>query len=68
MDPIELPAGMELVETKPESAAIDVDQINVAPPPRRPRPSRVVEEAVDDEPLVQIETGKPRSADSVENA
>jgi ribonuclease E len=68
MDPIELPAGMELVETKPESAAVSAEPINLAPPPRQSRPSRVVEETVDDEPLVQIETGKPRSTDSVENA
>ncbi|MGD8790063.1 MAG: Rne/Rng family ribonuclease [Burkholderiales bacterium] len=59
MEPVELPADMELVETRPDAVAdapVALDE--ESEPVRRPRRPRVEEEqAATDEPLIQIETG-----------
>ena len=71
---IELPAGMELVETNPEArnAAQETARAEEAQAPRRRRRPRVAEEPVVEEPLVQIETAAAdnegsRPTSSVEN-
>ncbi len=72
MEPIELPADMELVETRPDAANIVVVPEVEAQPPRGRRPRKEPREPVAEEPLVQIETGQirtgdARSTDNVEN-
>ena len=73
MAPIELPADMELVETKPDAANIVIQPDTDAQLPRGRRPRKETREPVADEPLVQIETGRTetdesRSTSKLENA
>ncbi len=73
MAPIELPADLELVETKPDAAAnIVMEPATDARPPRARRSRKETREPVAEEPLVQIETGQietseSRSTGNVEN-
>ncbi|HUU71489.1 MAG TPA: Rne/Rng family ribonuclease [Burkholderiales bacterium] len=68
MEPIQLPADMELVETKSESVAAGSAPVSETQSPVKRRRRKVAEESVAEEPLVQIETGEPRSTDNVDNA
>ncbi len=72
MEPIRLPADMELVETRPDAANTIVEPDTEAQPPRGRRPRKEPRESVAEEPLVQIETGQigtgsSRPTDNVEN-
>jgi len=57
MQPVELPPDLVLVETRPERVQPAAPSQDEPGPVRRPRP-RPVENAVPEEPLVQVETHK----------
>jgi ribonuclease E len=56
VEPIQLPEGMVMIETRAESAAAPAVEETVPEVPRRPRPRAQV--AVADEPMQQVETRK----------
>jgi hypothetical protein len=56
VEPIQLPEGMVMIETRAERAAAPVVEEAVPEVPRRPRPRPQV--AVADEPMQQVETRK----------
>ncbi|KPK32050.1 MAG: hypothetical protein AMJ66_07260 [Betaproteobacteria bacterium SG8_40] len=72
MEPIGLPAEMEMVETRHDAVNIVAESDIEAQPQRVRRARKEPREPVTEEPLVQIETaqigtGESRSSDNVEN-
>jgi hypothetical protein len=68
MEPIELPAGMELVETKSDAVYVVAEASAETQPARSQRRRKPVEHSVTEEPLVQIETEGAQTANSTDNA
>ncbi len=69
MEPVELPADMELVETKPGAVVDDAVETESEPQTsRRPRRQAAqAEQPPADEPLVQIETGSSQPTNRPDN-